>query len=198
MGRARLVPHPGPPPSLHARALPLRQAQGPWVRLHECICKAVFFGRTGENRFDAPNGEFGALYAGEDAFCAFIESFGDPLEFRVVSWRDLTRKCLSNIATSKMLRLVDLTGQGLRQIDADVRLTSGPHDLSQQWALRLWSHPGRPDGIIYRARHDPSKEAVALFDRSEDAITGKPVGQLTADQDLLSRMLDRYGFGLVE
>lgn len=35
---------------------------GPWIRLHECGRAAKFFGRTGENRFDAPAGEYGVLY----------------------------------------------------------------------------------------------------------------------------------------
>ncbi len=198
MGRPRLALHPLPPPDLHARSLPLRQTRSPWVRLHECSLNAGFFGRTGENRFDAPNGEYGVLYAGEDTFAAFVESFGDPLDVRVVSLYALARKCLSRILTGRILRLVDLSGGDLRRIHANARLTTGPHELSQQWSLAFWSHPDRPDGIIYRARHDPSKEAVAIFDRAQEVVKAASIGALAEDHGLLSEILEHYGFGLVD
>ncbi|MBI4277117.1 MAG: RES family NAD+ phosphorylase [Armatimonadetes bacterium] len=192
------APHPGPPAHLHSLHLPITRTRGPWVRLHDCGRQATFFRQTGRNRFDAPAGEYGVLYAAENAFCAFIEVFGDPLDLRLVSRRDLSKKCLSGVSAKRPLWLVDLRGEGLRSIHADARLTSGPHDVARQWTVALWSHPDQPDGLTYRARHDPSREAVAIFDRAKTAVAAKTMRPLTGDETLLSRILDHCGFGLVE
>ena len=70
----------GPPPhDLDERELPIARLEGPWFRLHAAGRDPVFFGRTGLNRFDDPEGEFGVLYMAEDSFEAFIEVYGwDP------------------------------------------------------------------------------------------------------------------------
>ena len=156
------------------------------------------FGRTGDNRFDAPDRSFGVLYAAEDAHGAFVETFGDPLDVRLVSRVDLTKRCLARITSTRQLRLVDLTAKGLRQIVADARITSGDRALGQRWALALWQHPSKPDGIAYRARHDPSKEAVALFDRAKTLVKSQPVGRLIDNLAALVEILNQYGFGIVD
>src|SRR6478735_5682570 len=45
----------------------------------------LFFGRSGLNRFDAPAGEYGVLYAGESVECAFIETFGSATGIRAIT-----------------------------------------------------------------------------------------------------------------
>lgn len=191
-------PLPDPPADFASRRLPMRRVRGPWVRLHACRQAARFFGRTGENRFDASSGESGVLYAAADEFCAFAEVFGDPLDRRVVSLADLVRLCWSRIASGRPLRLVDLTGPGLRQISADVRLVVGEHAHAQRWAHAVWQHPNQPDGIIYRPRHDPSRVAVVIFNRAEDAVGATRIGRVTNNLALLGRVLDHYGFALVD
>ncbi len=192
MGPRNPAPHPEPPPNLHTRALPVRSARGPWIRLHLC-------NRTGLHRFDAPAGEYGILYAGEDDFCAFVEVFGDPLDARVVSQSDLRQHCLSTVTANRLLHLVDLTAQGLSQLGADGRLTTGDdHRLSQRWARALWDHADQPDGLVYRARHDPSKESVAIFDRASQGLRLRRLRRILDDQARLAQILDHYGFALVE
>jgi hypothetical protein len=53
----------GPPHDLNERELPIVRLEGPWLRLHAAGREPVFFGRTGLNRFDDPEGEYGVLYA---------------------------------------------------------------------------------------------------------------------------------------
>ncbi len=198
MGPRSLAPHPEPPPDLRTRPLPLRSARGPWIRLHVCDRSARFFGKAGLHRFDAPAGEYGILYAGEDDFCAFVEGFGDPLDTRVVSRSDLRERCLSKVTSNRPLHLVDLTAQGLSQLGADGRLTTGDdYSLSQRWARALWDHPYQPDGLVYRARHDPSKESVAIFDRARSALSLRRLSRILDDQARLAQILDHYGFALV-
>jgi hypothetical protein len=139
------------------------------------------------------------LYAAEDDFCAFVEVFGDPLDIRVVSRADLRQYCLSRVTASRALRLVDLTAQGLSQLGADGRLTSGDdYGLSRRWAHALWGHPGQPDGLVYRARHDPSKESVAIFDRANRTVRPRRLRRILDDVARLAEILDRYGFALLE
>jgi len=167
MGPPNAAPPSGPPGDLHARALHLRTTDQTWVRLHRCRAPAKHFGKARRHRFDAPNGEFGVLYAGQDEACAFIEVFGDPLDVRILSLRILEQYCVAEVRAARPLRLVDLTGPGLRQLGADARLIGGTdYEYSQRWALGLWGHPDQPDGILYRARHDPSLRAVAVLDRA--------------------------------
>jgi len=198
MARPRPEPHPDPPAGLSSRSLPLKQSSGPWIRIHACSREAAFFGRTGDNRFDAPDGSYGVLYAAEDTLGAFVETFGDPLDIRLVSRADLAKRCQARVTVARGLRLVDLTAKGLRQIGADARLASGDRAMAQRWGLALWQHPSKPDGIAYRVRHDPSKEAVAIFDRAKTLVKSQPMGRLTDDTAALAEILNHYGFGLVD
>jgi hypothetical protein len=69
------------------------------------------------------------------------------------------------------------------------------------WSLALWKHPQKPDGILYRSRHDPDKKAVALFDRAEveAALSFKNKGALLDynNIELLAKILDHYKFSLI-
>ena len=69
---------------------------GAW--LHAAELEPDFFGRTGVNRFDDPEGEFGVLYAAEDAFGAFIEVYGRDPGLNLVVETDLRGRVLSEIA----------------------------------------------------------------------------------------------------
>lgn len=192
-------PHPEPPADLPRRVLPLHASAGPWVRLHACGRSARFFGRTGLHRFDSPAGEFGVLYAAEDDAGAFVEVFGDPLDVRLLSRADLRHFCLAEVAATRRLSLVDLTGGGLSRLGADGRLAAGDdYGISQRWARALWAHPAAPDGLRYPARHDPSKTSVALFERAEPVVRVRRLRRLLDDEGRLGRILDRYGFALVD
>jgi hypothetical protein len=198
MARHSRGPHPDPPDDFPARALPLRTTRGPWVRLHACRREPVSFGRTRAHRFDAAGGEFGVLYAAADMAGAFIEAFGDPLDLRMVSRRDLARGCATTLTAKRPLRLVDLTGDGLNALGADTRLTSGAHGPAQRWAVHLWAHPQHVDGIAYPARDDPAREAVAIFDRARAAVLARRVRPLTADVRRVADIIDRYAFALID
>jgi hypothetical protein len=198
MGPRDPAPHPEPPSDLRTRKLPLRSVDGPWIRLHGCRRSARFFGKTGLNRFDAPAGEYGILYAGEDDFCAFVETFGDPLDTHVVSRSDLRTRCFTRV-TARGALVVDLTAEGLRRLGADERLSTGDdYVLSRRWALALWTHPVQPDGLIYRARHDPSKQSIGIFDRAGRVLRFRRLRTVADDEARLAQILDHYGFGLVD
>jgi hypothetical protein len=196
-----MAKHPEPPARLEAMHLLIRRVSRAWWRIHPKKRDAIFFGRTAENRFDAPSGEFGVLYVGGDAHAAFIETFGhETARTPFVTEEELRRRAVSIVRAKRELRLVDLRGEGLARMGADVELTGGSdYELSRRWARAIHDHRRKPDGILYRARHDPSRVNAAVFDRADGAISAKRAGTLLDAKNvgLLADILDTYGFGLV-
>lgn len=189
-----------PPPSakLHDAQLPSVEYRAPLIRIHRVAKDPAFWGRTGENRFDAPAAEFGVLYASTDHHGAFIETFGDALD-RIVTAAALRVRGWARVEPLRALRLVDLTGQGLAHIGADERLCSGEHGVAQQWSFALWGHSSEVDGLYYRARRDPSRVSIALFDRAAAAVTIARDGALLDEsgQSVLADILETYQFALL-
>lgn len=189
--------HPEPSRELAHRKLPLVRLRGSFFRIHRRRLAPLYFGRSKLSRFDAPNGEFGVLYVGRDVPCAFIETFGHATGVRFVDHTELEERELSEITVERPLRLVDLRGNGLARIGADASLTSGlDYGLSQRWSRALHEHPQKPDGVAYRARHDPERTSVALFDRVAPLARARPRGTLDSDVARLAKLLDTYDFGL--
>jgi hypothetical protein len=182
------------------RDLPLVDDPGEWFRLHHSARAPLFFGATGENRFDAPGGEYGVCYLARDPYGAFIEVFGWTTAPRVVTTTALSQRSLARVETTRPLHLVDLTGNGLARLGADERLCAGEHGPAQRWARALWGHRARPDGLLYRARHDPSRLSAAIYDRARDTLRPRPLGSLLASEqiELLAAILDHYGVSLIE
>lgn len=69
--------------------MPLVRVAGPLHRVHRVSRAPLFFGTTGDNRFDDPRRAFGVLYAGESEACAFIETFAEPLDVPFVTLAQL-------------------------------------------------------------------------------------------------------------
>jgi hypothetical protein len=103
-----------------------------WFRVYSLRYAPLFFGRTGRYRFDAPRGEYGVLYAGNDIVCAFVETFGHSLDIRTVTMEDVRLRGVVEITVSRSLRLVDLTGTGLARLGADNRLCAGDYLIAQR------------------------------------------------------------------
>jgi len=194
-------PHPDPPGDLHSRPLPLTilRAGTSWSRIYPLSFSPEYFDATNRHRFNAPAGEFGTLYAGNDDACAFVETFGRDLDLRVVSSADLAARGRSRVEIVRDLRVVDLTGSGLARIRADARLTTGDYTVAQRWSLALHQHPDRPDGLIWPSRFDPSRVCLAVYERARTSIQTVPVSSLIDPgfRHELALMLDRYGIALM-
>ena len=193
-------PHPEPPADLSQRSLPLLNTDRTWFRLYRLRHAPLYFGRSGDNRFDPPTREYGVLYTGEDEHCAFIETFGHATGVRFVTVTALHMRGLARIEVRRPLRLVDLTGPGLAHLGADERLCTGDYAVAQRWALALQRHPERPDGLCYRARHDPSRLCAAIFHGAEKALKVICLGSLISPHNVpvLVNILDTYAFGLMD
>jgi RES domain-containing protein len=189
--------HPEPPASFRLLVRPTSVA---WYRVHPARHDPLHFGTVPHNRFDAPAGEFGVLYVAADAHGAFIETFGHATGVRFVTTAELRARGLAVITARRALRLVDLRGEGLARMGADAQLTSGSDlSLSRRWARAIHDHRRRPDGILYRARHDPARTCAAIFDRAAAVLTARRLGPLSTKEHegLLADILDTYAFGLV-
>jgi hypothetical protein len=204
---------PAPPADLAKRDLPLTTLAERNLALYRChrtdapYSPVAFNFRNIDDRFNAPNGEYGMLYLGTDPFCSFIESFGSSmvsaaLELRLVSEKDLQRRCLCEIeidADPGTLRLVNLAdGYGFSRLGIDGRIsTTKQRAVTRQWALELWSHSQQPDGILYHACNDAERLSVALFDRVGDIL--RPTCDrynVLRDPQRLAEILDYYEIGL--
>ncbi|GAC1400252.1 MAG: hypothetical protein NVSMB65_18110 [Chloroflexota bacterium] len=199
---ADLGPLPPPPADLATRALPLVHLDRSGSRIHACAHAALYFNRQPVARFNAPDGAYGTLYLGSDLASCFVEAFGRlttaaGTTVRSVSQAQLMAACLTEVATLRSLALVDLSGPGLRRLDADARLVAGDHAQAQLWGRALWAHPAQPDGLLFPARHDPSLLSAALFERAAAALrAGAPHPLSTLPLSVLGALLDRYDFSL--
>ncbi len=192
-----LKPHPLPPSDLYERPLPLTEGQSEWWHsFSEGETPLQFSNRT-DHRFSAPEGDYGMLYLGSDAHGVFVETFDDPALSTVpISMLEQQRWC--TVTTIRPLRLVDLTGSGLRTIGADARLCTGEYDITRAWGLALWHHPARVDGLYYLSRNDPSRRNVALFDRAASSLQVATVFRLQDHPSLLTTILETYRLDLRE
>ncbi len=170
-------------------------------RIHDRDYGPMFFGRAARYRFDSPDRSFGVLYVGRDESCAFIETFGQETGIRVVTRTALEERHLSYLRTTRPLTLIDLASSGsLPHVGADSRLFSGWHAVAQRWSAALRGHPVKPAGILYPARHDPARNACAVFDLPSSAFEVTSAGSLLdpGHTILLAEILDRYDFGLID
>lgn len=159
----------------------------------------LYFGRRSAGRFNAPNGEYGTLYAALDPHAAFLETFARDPGVQLVALATLAENLLVRLHVTRALSLVNLTGPALRRLGGDTRITSGDHRVAQRWALALWQRPEGVDGLYWRSRFDDSRFNVALFDRAEDALAPSVAGTWDAppQRSLLASILDSYDFALV-
>jgi hypothetical protein len=173
-----------------------------WYRVHACTNGALFFSTQPVARFNAPAGEYGTMYLGDELACCFVETFGrldtaTATTVRTVSQAQLLAACVSEIVSTRPLALADLTGPGLRRLDADARLFASDHAVARLWGRSLWAHPSQPDGLLFPSRHDPSLPSVALFNRAAPVVqAGAPQSLGTLPLSVLGALLDRYDFSL--
>jgi hypothetical protein len=114
-----------------------------------------------------------------------------------VSLEDLAECSVATIEVRGELRLVPIHRPALARLGVTAELASGNDYVgSQFWSRALWAHPDKPDGIIYRSRHDDSALCVALYDRAKDSLRIVRDYSLAENPQQLARLLRRYGLGL--
>lgn len=199
-----------PPADLHTRPLSLIRFAAPLWRSHSTGNHPIYFGRSGKHRWDAPNGAYGILYVADSLEGAFAEGYlTDPSMHRLIkvggdfvvpiSSGDLDACAISKISVTRPLRLVDLRGDGVFHIGADASLVTGPHSISKNWGVAIFTHPDNPDGIIWRSRVTNDVVSLALHERAESAIKCVPDVAISApaNRDKLNRIIRRFRLAII-
>jgi hypothetical protein len=194
-----LPPHPLPPSDFSSRTLPIVASTGSFYRLNSTgYPSALHFDRSGRGRFDGANQPYGILYVGADEYAAFIETFGRTHGRISVEEAALRKRSLFSINATRTLFFADLTGNGLVKMGADARVTTGSYEIARAWATAIFEHPQSADGIRYFSRHDNTRFCFGIFDRAGNSLIEQDLGDLPEKQpDLLGKMLDHYGYGLI-
>ncbi len=183
-------------------ALPIeRLAAGTVIaRIHGLTTIEPFFGpKPGtppSHRFHDPQGEFQVCFLGENSSASFAETFLRNPPVRMVTRAELAKRSLTTFRVVRELRLVKLHDEGLAKIGSTAALTSSapPYDEPQRFSRELWAHRGKPDGIQYRCRHDNGLLAIAVYDRTADALSVLDSENLVDDRARLLIWRARYGF----
>ena len=163
--------HRDPPPDLARRSLPLLTTSQPWFRIYGLAYAPLYFGKTGDNRFDLPDGKTGVCYVAADEAGAFVETLGHTTGTRVLTQSALRNRGIAELHTRRPLQLVDLTGAGLARVGADERLCTGDYTVAQRWSAAFFRHPQKPDGLCYRSRHDPDRRVQHCISESHGQCT---------------------------
>ena len=138
-------------------------------------------------RFDLPEPE-GTCYLATDELSALLEVLGPDLERGAVSSSFLKSRVLRQLRLPGEQRFSDLTSREAVRYGITLEVsTVVPYGCPQAWAARL--RAAGSSGVLYWARHDPSRrEVLALFgphgERKrwrkgrEKAISARLVGRL--------------------
>jgi hypothetical protein len=190
---------PPPPSDLASRKLPLVRLSGRIHRVHQSKYSALFFGKDGACRFDDPTNKYGILYASFMPDAAFAEVFLRRLDQILIEEQLIRERSLAAIKLESLV-LVDLTGDGLRRISCDNRIsTELPYRTTALWSRAFFEHPQKPAGIVYRSRHNPKLKCLAIFSNYSNKL------RLINSTNLLSsslrswtvRQLNRYDISIL-
>lgn len=119
------------------------------------------------NRFDAPAGEYGTLYAAQELKGAFSETVLRKAA-RIIAWPIVEKRSWSVIELQRDVTLAQLHGDGLGWHGVTAEICTGD-DYGPSQALSLAFYGKGLDGIAYRGQHNNDQISYALFDRIEMA-----------------------------
>jgi hypothetical protein len=198
---------PIPPADFKDRKIPIKELDlriAPLLRIHRAENDPVFFNRPNETgtryRFDAPDDEFGVLYAAQSFDVCFAETvirgrFEEGALPLMIAESELTSRCISSLVTTggKKLVLADMTKM-LLHVGIDTRIsTTIDYRGPSLWSAEIYKHGKNFDGIYFLSRSGAGP-AVAVFSR----ITLQTVGPSTSlvEWPALPDFLDRYEIGV--
>jgi hypothetical protein len=146
---------------------------------------------------DHPAGRFRVSYFGTTLEVCFAETFLRNPPVRILALDDLAARSIATLEVRRDLRLVPIHGSSLARLGVTTELASGgDYAASRLWSRALWEHNNKPDGILYRSRHDDSALSVALYDRAKHGLAVVGDRSLSEDAQQLARLLKRYDLGL--
>lgn len=194
---------PLPPPDFGLRKLPTHEidmASTTVMRIHRSMYSPIFHNRRSTSatifRFDAPNDEYGVLYASESFSACMAETVirdkfvNQPMPI-LLTEPELAIRSVSTLdpEVPKLLRLVDFT-KPLFAFGFTSQVVSDPdYQASNRWSKAVFDHPEQFDGIYFRSRY-ANQASIALFDRCPVIQRGPAVPLLQSPY--LGPFLDEY------
>ncbi|GEO81449.1 RES family NAD+ phosphorylase [Pararhodospirillum oryzae] len=163
-------------------------------RFHPAGLGALYFDRSREGRFNAPDGSYGVLYVARERAGAFAETFLRSPGARLIDPGLMRRKAYVCFEVLRPLTLIEFTGPGLAVVGATAEVSHRglPYDVPQAWSKALRDHPVKADGLAYTARHDETAQCHALFDQASGAL-GVCAAEATLDVDWFWQLAEDYG-----
>ncbi len=188
-----------PPPTFSKRRLPTETIEAKTVlyRMHRRGLGPVYFGRSGDYRFDSPDSSYGVLYAAATPEACFVETLLREPGKDYVAMEELEKREITELMTSTEIRVARLHGPGLKRIGMTAAAVSGDYAIAQAWSQAIHGHPDAVAGISYRSVRDNDLICYAFFEGKTSSVfqekrSGKPID----DHPWLGQILDRYGVGL--
>lgn len=172
------------------------------LRVHRNRFSPLFFNRRSKSsnvyRFDAPNDEYGVLYASPEFDACLAETvIRDRFQTGalVIDESEITDRSISTlgIVGRTDLLLADLTAP-LFAIGGSAAIASvSDYEIPNQWSKALYDHPKEFDGVYFFSRYS-NMRSVALFDRVD--VTVEQTTKLELDSRLPA-FLNRYEIAIV-
>ena len=181
--------YPSPPKKFNLRSLPIERVEAGryFYRLNSRLNSegtphksAMFFDRSGYGRWDGNNQGYGILYVGADFHTAYIESYGRKPEQRnilggrlLITETELDRRFLAKFTSKRLLKFVQVYGNGLQKLGIDAQITScspEEYEFPRAWGRAFHQHLENIDGICYLSRHDNTRLCYGIFDRVASEI----------------------------
>jgi hypothetical protein len=113
----------------------------------------------------------GILYAALRVPTCLAEVFQ---ETRTIE-RSRNRPWLVGFELARAVSLLDLTAGWPTRAGASMAISTGRRDRSRAWSARIYEDYPAVDGLLYPSSMDGNQEAVALYERAEDAMPARPV-----------------------
>ena len=103
--------------------------------------------------------------------------------------------------STRAVRVLDLDSHWTTRAGGNRALTSGPRDVSRQWARAVYEQLEDLDGLAWRSSVLGVGRCVALWERARDALPRSPdFNRALADPVMLpdlSKIAGRIGYGLL-
>jgi len=142
----------------------------------------LYYGNSGGNRYDAPDGSYGVLYLGTDLATALMETLFHQHQWqqeqsRLIRLAEIESRLLRMVGVLESLHLADLTAPGAMAATFGLNLSqlcSRDYRHTQQLSALL--HEGlegqkeRFDGLLYPSRNNYPGTCVALFGRASKKV----------------------------
>jgi RES domain len=139
-------------------------------RVHSRNRDALWFGRTGKYRFDAPGGEYGVCYFGGSLGVAILETVVRGKRIPIIPRAELESRNGTSVSATEPLKVLRLEGEGLPSFGLSAHRVTGPdYGECRDLALRVWQVHRELAGIQFRSRWDNTL-CWALFDRAETTL----------------------------